>query len=263
MFSAARNGNWKGFATSTVGYLMGAMAIWGKLAVFNPWVLGGIAALAAAGWLAGKLGHVQERKLDAAHGDVDSTPWYSMLPSGQNIFMIATGAALLGLGINLSSTGAPYYSIPVNSVADLQTVRNGLYASIYDKDRPRLAAPAQSVLGKAFIQSSGNNGLTPDKVVFVTPDGQQGYNLNMETLDYKGYVVGKVTPGTQRVAFFEVDSTGNVNPTKDGELTVAIHTAMAQAAAGDVSAQSRLAALTKATVATNPETCVDNGYGCQ
>lgn len=192
-----------------------------------------LAGIVVAGLLYGK--KKKDNKLDAQKADaaklVNAQPWYSTIPN-QNVFMIVSGLALMSIGIDLSVAGPAFQSIPVKAV-ELPGVRDALKASI-DSSK-RLPYNPEGLLGKVFIQSSGNNGVTKDKIVYIDKDDttENGYRKNMISLSSDGKVVSQDNPRGKRVSFFEVNSRGAIVPTKDGSSHLSRAMADAQAANAD------------------------------
>lgn len=134
----------------------------------------------------------------------------------------------MGIGINLSIAGPSSQSIKVNTV-DLPGVRGALQASVGGSRS--LPGNPLGVLGKVFIQSSGNNGMTPDKVVYVSEDIEPDtYRVNMVSLNYQGRIVSPNNPNSGRIPMFEKDQNGAIVPTRDANAALALQNALANAA---------------------------------
>ncbi len=162
-------------------------------------------------------------------------PWYKSLGS-KNVFMITSAAALMALGLNLGLEGPSDKSIAIKA-SELTGWRNALDTSVGGGKLPGIGT---GVLGKVFIQSSENNGVTPDKVVYVsqdsmpTKDKAATYSVNMLSLNYKGAMVGPNDPSDSYVPIFERDANGAVVATRAGNDAIGRVRAYSMAAASNV-----------------------------
>jgi len=143
--------------------------------------------------------------------------------------MITSAAALLAIGINMSVDGPASQTVTMN-VAKLPAVHDALAAAI-DKKGPALPGIATSVLGKVFIQDSGNNGLTPSKIVIVTPKAgtNDQVEVHMESLDYQGHRVSDASPNDAYLPFFTKTPQGAVVPVSQAFASLGAQNAFAQA----------------------------------
>ncbi|OGR89943.1 MAG: hypothetical protein A2992_01020 [Elusimicrobia bacterium RIFCSPLOWO2_01_FULL_59_12] len=233
-----------GFSMGALGEVisgvgMYAAGLWQLGLLSNPY---GWIALAAAFAIAAIWGYImgkRDNKLDTARADAarmpNAGPWYSSLPANavNNVFMIALGGALMGIGLDLSVSGPIIDSVKVSAV-DLPSHRDVIKGSIRQADVARFPTNPTGLLGKVFIQSAENNGMTPDKIVFVDEDPdpgvENGYRTNLVAVDWDNDYVGDLPPGTQRLPMFQATSNGAIvaNPYASSALSEMM--AMAQAA---------------------------------
>ena len=180
----------------------------------------------------------------APPADTGPQPWYKKLATN-NVFMILTATALMGLGLNLGMDGPSHHFIAVPG-AKLPAWHDALDSSIGGGKLPSVAT---SVLGKVFIQSAENNGISPDKVVYVSNDTRcsgadcttrdNAYAVNMLSLDYDGYATSPKIPALSQVPIFYKDDRGAIRFTPKANSELAAVRALALAAAsGTTSAQS-------------------------
>ncbi len=236
-FAMGQNGfSWSGFASLAMSALsmIGSMAmVFGGIPVLG-WIA--LAAIVLVSLIAGWLNRKKDNPEDATKGDVtkmpNTGPWYTAL--GKNAIPIVAGAALMGLGIDLSVTGPVSQSIPI-TVTQLPGARDSFQAAI-DPSR-RLPSNPEGLMGKTFYQESGNDGVSGMKVTWVSKDitapGEAArYHVNMETVDYDGYMLRRVAPGEGRVKMFKKNANGAVVPTDEANEALARQNAMANTAAG-------------------------------
>jgi hypothetical protein len=252
-------GGWMNAAISDFGFITSWAVLFGSSLASMGIAAGVILAINLIGFLFGKR---KDNALNLAGGDVGglantgaitgtgasassaaghiTAPWYKMpaFPT-QNVFMILAGVALMNVGIDLSINAPLVQSVKVSSM-DLPAVRDALERSV----KKPLPSVATGVLGKVFIQSAGNNGLSPDRVVFVTEDGSgTGYNLNQVALEYDGVVVG-ATPDSGRIPFFQPNANGAIVANPRAAAALGAQNAMAMTAtAPGLRARSRVTAV--------------------
>ncbi len=234
-----------GLVTSAASFGKGFQdlaAISGMAATY--WTMGIVSTAAVVGWLATKYGKTVDREADATAGDPDLyQPWYKTLASPGNVLMIVAASALLSLSINLGTDGVATQSKNF-AAAQLPAIRSVMDISA---GSGKLPAIGTSVLGKVFIQASGNNGLSPDRIVYVSQTPTGTYDVNAVTLDSKGKMVGLNAPNGPKIPFFTIDSKGAVVATVEGSAAVAKEVAMAQASrAPQLNGPAQLTTITNA-----------------
>jgi hypothetical protein len=254
-----------------------ANPLWGSLLAAG--VIGLMALLA--------LGKKKDNPLDTSQGDVPGLPgtgaitgplksttsasdgqkpWYQRNPyaSAGSVFTIVAASALMAIGINLGMDGAANQSKSFGA-KELSGVHSALQSSI--GSRQLLPSADTGVLGKTFIQSSGNNGLTPDKVVYVSEEADPNsknnsgtvYKVNAITLDYDGYRVDSESPNQNHIPFFLVRN-GSIVPNPEASGAIAAQRSLLNVAtAGNARTLSRAAATQLAQTTDHAGSMVSRG----
>lgn len=175
--------------------------------------------------------NVNVQEMQVVKQDTTPKPWYKQL-SSSNVFMITSAAALMAIGLNLGLSGPSSQSTAIKAT-ELTGVRNALDSSV---GGGKLPAIGTSVMGKVFVQSAENNGLTPDKVVYVSQEtvgdekNAPTYSANMISLNYQGYVTSPNVPSLSYIPMFYKDGNGALVAVPEANAALAEQRALAMAA---------------------------------
>jgi hypothetical protein len=175
-----------------------------------------IAAIKA--WIA-KHGKKKDQSLGG--GDVGPMPtppptptsWLNGLPSGSVIFL-ASGVALMGMGINLSATAPTYQFINVPTVA-LPQLQTSLEAASGQTLPP-------NPTGDVFVLKGDGTPGDPDRAVIVSPGQGGGDSVQVVTLDPNGNIVGPLPPNTY-IPFYQQSSDSKTGVTPISAATTALY----------------------------------------